>query len=63
MILTALDVLIKELEEQQGYLRDALIGGPLSSLDEVMFLRGQYRGLAVAVQRAKDLADKMESDE
>lgn len=63
MATTALDVVIKELEERRETIAQALISGAAKDFAEYRDLCGEIRGLSRAHAFINDLARKMENDD
>jgi hypothetical protein len=61
--MTALEVLIKQLDEQASYLREGLSLGRASSFEEYKGTCGEIKGLLVARGFILDLIQKMESSD
>ena len=63
MATTALDVVIKELEERRESIAQALISGAAKDFAEYKDLCGEIRGLSRAHAFITDLVRKMERNE
>jgi hypothetical protein len=63
MAATVFSLLLKEIEEKQKYLSDALSGGAAKDFSEYKFMCGEIRGLSLAHAYVTDLVRKMEQDE
>jgi hypothetical protein len=61
--MTALDLLVKQLDEQASYLREGLSLGRASSFEEYKGTCGEIKGLLVAKGYILDLIQKMESSD
>jgi len=61
--MTALDLLVKQLDEQASYLREGLSLGRASSFEEYKGTCGEIKGLLVAKGYVLDLIQKMESSD
>lgn len=62
MAATALDVVIKELEERRESIAQALISGAAKDFAEYKDLCGEIRGLSRAHAFITDLVKRMEND-
>jgi hypothetical protein len=60
---TALDVVIKELEERRETIAQALVSGAAKDFAEYKFMTGEVQGLSRAHAFITDLVRKMEKDE
>jgi hypothetical protein len=63
MAATALDVVIKELEERRESIAQALISGAAKDFAEYKDLCGEIRGLSRAHAFITDLVKRMENDD
>ena len=63
MATTALDVVIKEIEERRESIAQALISGSAKDYSEYKFMTGEIQGLSRAHAFITDLVRKMERDE
>ena len=63
MAATVFSVVIKEIEEKQKYLADALASGAAKDYAEYKFMCGEIRGLSFAHAYVTDLVRKMEQDD
>lgn len=63
MAATVFSVVIKEIEEKQKYLADALASGAAKDYAEYKFMCGEIRGLSFAHSYVNDLVRRMEQDE
>lgn len=63
MAATVFSVVIKEIEEKQKYLADALASGAAKDYAEYKFMCGEIRGLSFAHSYIDDLVRRMEQDE
>ena len=63
MAATVFSVVIKEIEEKQKYLADALASGAAKDYAEYKFMCGEIRGLSFAHSYVNDLVRKMEQDD
>jgi hypothetical protein len=61
--MTALELLVKQLDEQASYLREGLSLGRASSFEEYKGTCGEIKGLLVAKGYVLDLIQKMESSD
>ena len=61
--MTALEILVKQLDEQASYLREGLSLGRASSFEEYKGTCGEIKGLLVAKGYVLDLIQKMESSD
>ena len=61
--MTALELLVKQLDEQASYLREGLSLGRASSFEEYKGTCGEIKGLLVAKGYILDLQQKMESSD
>jgi hypothetical protein len=59
--MTALELLVKQLDEQASYLREGLSLGRASSFEEYKGTCGEIKGLLVAKGYILDLQQQMES--
>ena len=63
MAATVFSVVIKEIEEKQKYLADALASGAAKDYAEYKFMCGEIRGLSFAQSYINDLVRRMEQNE
>ena len=63
MATTALDVVIKEIEERRESIAQALLAGSAKDFAEYKDLCGEIRGLSRAHAFITDLVRKMENDD
>ena len=63
MAATVFSVILKELEEKQQSLADALASGAAKDFAEYKFMCGEIRGLSFAHAYVTDLVRKMEQDD
>ena len=63
MAATVFSVVIKEIEEKQKYLADALASGAAKDFAEYKFMCGEIRGLSFAQSYINDLVRRMEQNE
>lgn len=63
MAATVFSVVLKEIEEKQKYLSDALSGGTAKDFSEYKFMCGEIRGLSLAHAYVTDLVRRMEQDD
>lgn len=63
MATTALDVVIKEIEERRESIAQALISGAAKDFAEYKDLCGEIRGLSRAHAFITDLVKRMENDD
>lgn len=61
--MTALELLVKQLDEQASYLREGLSLGRASSFEEYKGTCGEIKGLLVAKGYILDLQQTMESSD
>jgi hypothetical protein len=61
--MTALDLLVKQLDEQASYLREGLSLGRASSFEEYKGTCGEIKGLLVARGMILDLQQTMEESD
>ena len=61
--MTALELLVKQLDEQASYLREGLSFGRASSFEEYKGTCGEIKGLLVAKGYILDLQHQMESSD
>lgn len=61
--MTALELLVQQLDEQASYLREGLSLGRASSFEEYKGTCGEIKGLLVAKGYVLDLVQKMESSD
>jgi hypothetical protein len=61
--MTALELLVKQLDEQASYLREGLSLGRASSFEEYKGTCGEIKGLLVAKGYILDLQQNMESSD
>lgn len=61
--MTALELLVQQLDEQASYLREGLSLGRASSFEEYKGTCGEIKGLLVAKGYILDLVQKMESSD
>jgi hypothetical protein len=61
--MTALELLVKQLDEQASYLREGLSLGRASSFEEYKGTCGEIKGLLVAKGYILDLQQQMESSD
>ena len=60
---TALDVVIKELEERRETIAQALVSGAAKDFAEYKFMTGEVQGLSRAHAFITDLVKRMENDD
>ena len=60
---TALDVVIKELEERRESIAQALLSGSAKDFAEYKFMTGEVQGLSRAHAFITDLVKRMENDD
>ena len=63
MAATALDVVIKEIEERRESIAQALLSGSAKDFAEYKFMTGEVQGLSRVHAFITDLVRKMERDE
>ena len=63
MAATAFSVVLKEIEEKQKSLSDALGSGAARDFAEYKYMCGEIRGLSLAHSFINDLVRKMEQDD
>jgi hypothetical protein len=63
MAATVFSVVLKEIEEKQRYLADALASGAAKDHAEYKFMCGEIRGLSFAHSYITDLVRRMEQNE
>ena len=63
MAATVFSVVLKEIEEKQRYLADALASGAAKDFAEYKFMCGEIRGLSFAHSYITDLVRRMEQNE
>ncbi len=63
MAATVFSVILKEIEEKQKYLADALGSGAAKDYPEYKFMCGEIRGLSFAHSYVTDLVRRMEQDD
>lgn len=63
MATTVFSVVLKEIEEKQRYLADALASGAAKDFAEYKFMCGEIRGLSFAQSYINDLVRRMEQNE
>jgi len=60
---TAIDVVLKNIEEQRESIARALVDGSAADFTEYKFMCGEIRGLSLAHSYLTDLVRKMEQDD
>ncbi len=63
MATTALDVVLKDIEEQRESIANALCDGAAKDFAEYQLMCGEIRGLSLAHSYITDLVRKMEQDD
>lgn len=63
MAATVFSVLLKDIEEKQKYLSDAISGGAAKDFSEYKYMCGEIRGLSLAHAYVTDLVRRMEQDD
>ena len=61
--MTALELLVKQLDEQASYLREGLSLGRASTFEEYKGTCGEIKGLLVAKGYILDLKERMENSD
>lgn len=60
---TAIDVVLKNIEEKRESIAAALVEGSAADFTEYKFMCGEIRGLSLAHSYLTDLVRKMEQDD